>query len=89
MRANLVIVCRDTERGQTALQEIKSKSGNSSVELMICDLASQAQIRKLAEEFKQKHTRLDVLINNAGVILTRRSVTEDGLESTFAINHLA
>src|SRR5688572_21828611 len=89
MQANLVIVCRDRERGRVALEEIKSKSGNSSVELMICDLASQAQIRKLAEEFKQKHNRLDVLVNNAGVILTRRRVTEDGIESTFAINHLA
>lgn len=87
--ADLVIVCRDQERGRAALDEIKTKSGNASVELMICDLSSQAQIRKLADEFKQKHNRLDVLINNAGVILTRRRVTEDGLESTFAINHLA
>ena len=89
MKADLVIVCRDRERGRAALEDIKSKSANNSVELMICDLSSQAQIRKLVEEFKQKHNRLDVLVNNAGVILTRRRVTEDGLESTFAINHLA
>ncbi|HJQ71385.1 MAG TPA: SDR family oxidoreductase [Blastocatellia bacterium] len=89
MKANLVIVCRDNDRGRAALEEIKSKSDNPSVELMICDLSSQTQIRKLAEEFKQKHDRLDVLVNNAGVILTRRRVTEDGLEATFAINHLA
>lgn len=89
MGADLVIVCRDRERGRAALDEIKTKSANNSVELMICDLSSQAQIRKLVEEFKQKHKRLDVLVNNAGVILTRRRVTEDGLESTFAINHLA
>ncbi len=88
MGATVVMVCRDRERGQAALEEIKSKSGNRSVELMICDFASQAQIRKLAEEFKQKHNRLDVLINNAGLVLTRRAVTEDGLESTFAVNHL-
>jgi NAD(P)-dependent dehydrogenase (short-subunit alcohol dehydrogenase family) len=89
MGANLVMVCRDRERGLAALEEIKTKSGNSSIELMICDLSSQTQIRKLAVEFKQKHARLDLLINNAGVILTRRRVTEDGIESTFAINHLA
>ena len=89
LNANLVIVCRDKRRGQAALEDIKTKSGNASVELMTCDLSSQTQIRKLAQEFKQKHDRLDVLVNNAGVILTRRSVTEDGLESTFAINHLA
>src|SRR3712207_689404 len=78
MKANLVIVCRDNDRGRAALEEIKNKSGNNSVELMVCDLSSQTQIRKLAEEFKQKHDRLDVLVNNAGVILTRRQVTEDG-----------
>lgn len=89
MKADLVIVCRDQQRGQRALEEIESKSGNRGVELMICDLSSQAQIRRLAGEFKQKHDRLDVLVNNAGVIMTRRRVTEDGLESTFAINHLA
>ena len=88
MGATLVMVCRDRERGQAALEEIKSKSGSRSVELMICDLASQAQIRKLAEEFKQKHNRLDVLVNNAGLVLTRRTMTEDGLETTFAVNHL-
>lgn len=89
MGANLVMVCRDSGRGQAALNEIKSKSGNATVELMICDLSSQTQIRKLAQEFKQKHDRLDLLINNAGVILTRRRVTEDNIEATFAINHLA
>ena len=47
------MVCRDSERGQAALEEIKSKSGNATVELMICDLSSQAQIRKLVAEFKQ------------------------------------
>ena len=49
----------------------------------------KARFASLAQEFKQNHNRLDVLVNNAGVILTRRQVTEDGLESTFAINHLA
>jgi retinol dehydrogenase 14 len=88
MGATVVMVCRDRERGQSALDEIRSKTGNQSVELMICDLASQAQIRKLAEEFKQKHNRLDVLVNNAGLVLTRRTVTEDGFETTFAVNHL-
>ena len=88
MGATVVMVCRDRERGLSALEEIKSKSGNQSIELMICDFASQAQIRKLAEEFKQKHNRLDALINNAGLVLTHRAVTEDGLETTFAVNHL-
>jgi NAD(P)-dependent dehydrogenase (short-subunit alcohol dehydrogenase family) len=88
MGATVVMVCRDPERGRAALESIKARSGNQSIELMICDFASLAQIRKLAEEFKQKHDRLDVLVNNAGLVLTRRTVTEDGLETTFAVNHL-
>ena len=88
MGATVVMVCRDSERGRAALEEIKSRSGSQSVELMICDFASQSQIRKLAEEFKQRHDRLNVLINNAGLVLTRRTLTEDGYETTFAVNHL-
>ena len=88
MGATVVMVCRDPERGRAALESIKARSGNQSIELMICDFASQAQIRKLAEEFKQRHDRLDVLVNNAGLVLTRRTLTEDGLETTFAVNHL-
>ena len=86
--ATVVIVCRDRHRGEQAQQEIKQKSGNNNVELMICDFSSQNSIRQFAEEFKQRHNRLDVLVNNAGVVLRQRSLTEDGLESTFAINHL-
>ncbi|HXU09985.1 MAG TPA: SDR family oxidoreductase [Blastocatellia bacterium] len=86
--ATVVMVCRDGGRGENALCEIKQKSGNDRVELMICDLSSQKSIRSFADEFKQQHDRLGVLVNNAGVFLRRRSFTEDGIESTFAINHL-
>lgn len=88
MQATVVMVCRDGERGFTAQQEIKQQSGNDSVELMICDLASQNSIRHLASKFKERHDRLDVLINNAGVLLRRHSLNEDGIENTFATNHL-
>jgi NAD(P)-dependent dehydrogenase (short-subunit alcohol dehydrogenase family) len=86
--ATVVMVCRDLERGEAARRDIKQKSRNDRVELMICDFSSQNSIRQLAEDFKQRHDRLDVLVNNAGVVLRERSMTEDGLESTFAINHL-
>ncbi len=86
--ATVVMVCRDAGRAEKALSEIKRKSGSDRVELMICDLASQKSIRSFADEFKQQHDRLDVLVNNAGVFLRQRSLTEDGIESTFAINHL-
>lgn len=87
--ATIVMVCRDRQRGEEAVSDIKGQSGNSSVELMICDLSSQGSIHRLAEEFKQRHQRLHVLVNNAGVILGKRSVTEDDIETTLAVNHLA
>lgn len=86
--ATVVMVCRDSERGEAAQREIKHKSANDKVELMICDFASQNSIRQFARDFTRQHERLDVLVNNAGVVLRQRSMTEDGLESTFAINHL-
>lgn len=88
MQATVMLVCRDGERGFTAQQEIKQQTGNDSIELMICDLASQNSIRSLASDFKERHDRLDVLINNAGVLLREHSLNEDGIENTFAINHL-
>ncbi len=88
MHATVVMVCRDGLRGSTAQHELKQQSGNDSIELMICDLASQNSIRRLASELKERHDRLDVLINNAGVLLREHSLNEDGIENTFAINHL-
>lgn len=86
--ATLVMVCRDRDRGEAAQLEIKQKSGNDRVELMSCDFSSQNSIRQFARDFNERHARLDVLVNNAGVVLRERSMTEDGIESTFAINHL-
>src|SRR5688572_5947611 len=88
MGATVVIVCRDKNRGEEALKEIKEKSKNDSVELLLADLSSQQEIHKLAEEFKSKYNRLDVLVNNAGVIFGERRITADGIENTFALNHL-
>ncbi len=88
MGARVVMVCRDTVKGEEALGDIASKSGNEDVELMIADLGSQASIRKLVENFKQKHNRLDVLINNAVIVPGKRTLTEDGIEAQFGVNHL-
>jgi NAD(P)-dependent dehydrogenase (short-subunit alcohol dehydrogenase family) len=87
--AHVVMVCRDRARGEAALAEIKQASGNEQVELMLCDLSSQADIRRFADEFKATHDRLDVLINNAGLYLRKRETTVAGIEMTFAVNHLA
>ena len=86
--AAVVMVCRDRERGRLALGEVKKASRNENVELMLCDLSSQKSIREFASEFKKGHARLECLVNNAGILFRNRSETEDGLEATFAVNHL-
>ena len=89
MGASVVMVGRDRGRGDAAMAEIKEKSANASVDLLLADLSSQEQVRRLADDFKEAYPRLDVLINNAGVIRSKRITTADGLETTFAVNHLA
>src|SRR5713226_531052 len=88
MGANVVIVTRSKEKGEAALADIITKSGNRNIELMLADMSSQDSIRKFAGDFKAGHEKLHLLVNNAGVYLTRRTTTVEGLESTFAINHL-
>jgi NAD(P)-dependent dehydrogenase (short-subunit alcohol dehydrogenase family) len=89
LKASVVIVGRDNERGESALKEISSKSGNQNVNLMLADFSSQQSIRQLAQEFKSNYEHLSVLVNNAGVFMLRRSVTVDGFEKTFEVNYLA
>ena len=89
MGATVVMVCRDQAKGEEAQNEIKEKSGNDAVDLMLADLSSQASIRQLAENFQQHYQQLHVLINNAGGVNLNRRETVDGLEMTFAVNYLA
>jgi NAD(P)-dependent dehydrogenase (short-subunit alcohol dehydrogenase family) len=89
MGATTVLVARDAQKGATTLAEIKAATGNPRVELLLADLSAQASIRKLAEDFKHAHEHLHVLVNNAGGFYGQRMLTADGLETTFAINHLA
>jgi NAD(P)-dependent dehydrogenase (short-subunit alcohol dehydrogenase family) len=88
MGANLLLVSRDPARGEAARAEIAA-AGGGEVQLFLADLASQEEIRRLSHEIHARVPRLDVLINNAGAIFTKRTTTVDGLESTFAVNHLA
>jgi retinol dehydrogenase 14 len=89
MGARVVMVGRDRGRGEAAMADIKERSGNASVGLMLADVSSQKEIRRLADEFRGAYPRLDVLINNAGVFRSERITTADGIEATFAVNHLA
>jgi NAD(P)-dependent dehydrogenase (short-subunit alcohol dehydrogenase family) len=88
MGATIVMVVRDKGRGEKARTEIVKQTGNSSVDLMICDLSSMSSIRQFAAEFKKKYDRLDVLINNAGATFSKREVTSEGFERNFAVNYL-
>ncbi len=87
--ASLVLVCRDQTRAEKAIAEIKEKTGNESIDLILADLSSQKGIYDLVSEFKNRYDKLHVLINNAGVNLSKRTLTEDGIETTFAVNYLA
>ena len=87
--AHVVLVVRDRGRGQAAIDQLVASGIQAEqLELMICDFSSQKSIRQFAAEFKHKHDRLHVLVNNAGVVMMERKETVDGLETTFATNHL-
>ena len=87
--ARLLLHGRDARRGAAVVEEISRATGNSKLEFYLADLSSQKQIRDLADEIRRRHARLDVLLNNAGVYRKERTLSEDGLEMTFAVNHLA
>ena len=89
MGATVVITGRNEERGKRALQEIREESGNDGVELILADLTVQDEVRHLAEELRERHNQLEVLVNNAGLVLSERTETPDGIETQLAINHLA
>lgn len=87
MGARLVLVCRNEEKARAAIVDIE-KAGAKDVSLIVGDMASQKEIRRVASEIQKKVDKLDVLLNNAGVLVPQRRTTVDGIEETFAINHL-
>jgi retinol dehydrogenase 14 len=87
--ATVVMLCRSHDKGETARQAITQATGNPNVHLLLADLGVQAQVRRAADEFKARFSRLDILINNAAIIPAQREVTPDGLETQFAVNHLS
>jgi NAD(P)-dependent dehydrogenase (short-subunit alcohol dehydrogenase family) len=86
--ARVVITSRNEERGRSAQKEIADRSGSDSVEVMSLDLASFTSIRSFAADVLDRFDHVDVLVNNAGLILRRRAETQDGFEETFGVNHL-
>ncbi len=88
--ALLTVVARSDQRAAAAVAAIRAAGGSATdVEVLHADLSSQASIRQLAEEVLSRHPRVDVLVNNAGAINASRKLTEDGIELTWAVNHLA
>ncbi len=87
--ARVIGVGRSPERSAEAARQIREQTGTSAVEYLVADLSAQKELRKLADQVKAATGRLDVLVNNAGLIRLQRELTVDGLEMTFALNHLA
>lgn len=88
MGATVVMVSRDRQKGEAAMAEVRTRSRHERVELLLADFASQQSIRRLAADFRAGHPLLHVLVNNAGAFNARRTVTANGYETTFAVNHL-
>eukprot|EP01039_Chlorochromonas_danica_P003842 gene3842-4196_t len=87
--ANTLLLCKTPTRGQAAVEEIKATTGNSLVDTVTLDLSSLSSIKRAVEEVKRRVDRIDVLINNAGVMaIPQRTLTQDGFEAHIGINHL-
>ena len=89
MGHDVTLVVRDAAKADSTMREVARRPGAARVSILSCDLSSLANVRRLAADFRAKHARLDVLINNAGTVSPERRTTEDGYELTFAVNHLA
>ena len=87
--ARIVLVCRDRARGEEAVKRLAREVPSTDLTLEIAELASLTQVRDLANRISRAHPEVDLLLNNAGVYRAEREVTEDGHETTLAVNHLS
>jgi len=87
--ATVILVCRDDSKGEAVAAELRAATGNAAIEPLTADLSSQRQIRALACCFSRKYDHLHVLVNNAGAMFPQRQESDDGMEMTLAVNHLA
>lgn len=87
--ATVYLGARDRDRGEAALAELRAATSNANLHLMLADLKSQAEVRRLAAEMAERCPKLDFLVNNAGTAYPERRLSEDGIECTLAVNHLA
>ena len=87
--ATVILAARSAERGKATIQAIQSLQPEARLDLLVADLSSLEQVRRLARQVVERHQRLDLLVNNAGAIYPHRLTSDDGFEMTFAVNHLA
>ncbi len=87
--ASVILVGRNSEKLDATVKKIKKDTGRDAADALLADLSSQAEVRRLAEQVRLRHPRIDVLVNNAGALFAQRAETVDGIERTFALNHLA
>ena len=87
--ATVIVVGRNPQKAGRALEEIRTATRNSNIEALIADFSSLDQVKALAENIKTRHERLDVLVNNAGLVTQTRQESQDGFELMFAVNYLA
>ena len=87
--ATVIVAGRNKEKSVSTVDQIRKETGNHDVEYILADLSVQKEVRKLSDDFKSKFKRLDILVNNAGAVFDKRFETADGLEMTFALNHLS
>ncbi len=86
--AQVLITSRDAQRGTAAVEEIRARSGSDTIDVVALDLADLASVRRCAADLLDRTDRLDVLVDNAGLVMSRRTETADGFETTFGVNHL-
>ncbi|HET7490565.1 MAG TPA: SDR family oxidoreductase [Bradyrhizobium sp.] len=84
-----IMVCRNADRAEAARKHVAEAATGRAPTVFLADLSSQREIRRLADDINAKYAKIDVLINNAGAVFARRELTVDGIEKTFAVNHLA
>ncbi len=86
--ARVIMTARSEAKGRAAVASVKDSTGSETVELVVFDLASLESVRAGAADIQRRTDRIDVLVNNAGLVLSERTLTKDGYEATFGVNHL-
>ncbi len=89
MHAHLILVGRNPQKTDQVARDLREQTGNNQIDTLIGDLSSQAEVRRVADEYRHRYDQLNVLVNNVGAVFFKRTLSADGFEMTLALNHLA